>query len=72
MELLYVIKIKLLSAQIKCFIYKVFYGKIMVIIKQKPEVHTQNIKKGQIQHTTMKNHQFSMVGRNGGGELMET
>ena len=40
------------------------YVKLILTTKQKPRADAEKIKKGEIDHTTMKNHQFTKVGRN--------
>ena len=43
-----------------------FYVSLMVAIIQKSRVDSQMMKKGETEHTTMENHQFTKVGRNRG------
>ena len=42
---------------------KVVYVSLMVTTKQKPTVDTQRIKKRELNHTTMENHQFTKEDR---------
>lgn len=46
------------------FIYEMAYVSLMVITKQKLRVDAQKIEKGETEHTTTENHEFTKVGRN--------
>ena len=44
--------------------YEMFYVSLMVTTMQEPRGDSQNIKKGETEHTIMKTPQFTKVGRN--------
>lgn len=47
-----------------CFVYEMFYVNFMVTTKQRSRVYSQKIKKGEAEHTTTENYQFTKASRN--------
>lgn len=45
-----------------CFIYKIFYVRLIVTTKQKSTVDSQKMKRREPKHTIMENHQFTKGG----------